>query len=136
MFQLFITPSFATRGGNRGAGKHFLIPAPIKLKSEYKKKGKSVKYLAILKSYNLKFDSAARTHLRRNVTELMEAAPGKAWQTLKKMGAQPGECGGQGGFTLTEHLEQKTRRDSNPRHKTRHSQTSAFSWKNRPQTPH
>ena len=45
-------------------------------------------------------------HLKRNVSDLMQAAPGKAWQTLKKMGAQPGECGGQGGFTLTEHLDQ------------------------------
>ena len=45
-------------------------------------------------------------HLNRNVTDLMQAAPGKAWDTLKKMGAQPGECGGQGGFTLTEHLEE------------------------------
>ena len=45
-------------------------------------------------------------HLKRNVTDLMQAAPGRAWDTLKRMGAQPGECGGQGGFTLTEHLEQ------------------------------
>ena len=75
-------------------------------KSEYRKNGKSVKYLGLLKAFNQKFESAARTHLRRNVNELMEAAPGKAWQTLKKMGAQPGECGGQGAFTLSEHLEQ------------------------------
>jgi hypothetical protein len=75
-------------------------------KSEYKKNGKSAKYLGLLNSYNHKFQNAARTHLKRNVTELMEAAPGKAWQTLKKMGAQPGECGGQGSFTLSEHLEQ------------------------------
>ena len=75
-------------------------------KSEYKKNGKSTKYIGLLESYNRTFERAARTHLKQNVTELMEAAPGKAWQTLKKMGAQPGECGGQGGFTLTEHLEQ------------------------------
>ena len=41
----------------------------------------------------------------------MQAAPGKAWNTLKKMGAQPGECGGEGAFTLTEHLEQNLSTD-------------------------
>ena len=75
-------------------------------KEEYRKNGKSIKYLNMLKSYNQKFKSAAQQHLRRNVTDLMEAAPGKAWATLKRMGAQPGECGGEGAFTMTEHLEQ------------------------------
>ena len=45
-------------------------------KSEYKKNGKSVKYLGLLKTYNHKFESAAKTLFKRNV------APGKAWQTL------------------------------------------------------
>ena len=60
----------------------------------------------MLQSYKEKVKSAAKMHLKRNVSDLMQAAPGKAWDTLKKMGAQPGECGGQGGFTLTEHLEE------------------------------
>ena len=49
--------------------------------------------------------TASQQHLRRNVTDLMEAAPGRAWATLKRMGAQPGKCGEEGSFTLTNHLE-------------------------------
>ena len=75
-------------------------------KVEYRKHGKSIKYLNLLRSYDQKYKSAAKLHLRRNVTDLLEAAPGKAWATLKRMGAQPGECGGEGAFTMTEHLEQ------------------------------
>ena len=75
-------------------------------KQEYRKHGKSSKYLNLLKSYDIKFKNSAKKHLRRNVTDLMEAAPGKAWATLKRMGAQPGDCGGEEAFTLTEHLEQ------------------------------
>ena len=75
-------------------------------KAEYKKNGKSTKYNSLLQAYNQKYESSSKMHLKRNVTDLMQAAPGRAWDTLKKMGAQPGECGGQGGFTLTEHVEQ------------------------------
>ena len=35
----------------------------------------------------------------------MEYEPGKAYQTLKKMGAQPGDNLDDGSFNLTEHLE-------------------------------
>ena len=74
-------------------------------KEEYKMHGRSKKYEKLLKSYNDKFHSAAKQHLRLNVTDLMEAAPGRAWAVLKKMGAAPGECGEEGAFTMTEHLE-------------------------------
>ena len=60
----------------------------------------------MLQAYNWKVDNAAKMHLKKNVIDLMQAAPGRAWDTLKKMGAQPGECGGQGAFTLTEHMDQ------------------------------
>ena len=62
-------------------------------KCEYKKHGQSAKYSQILSSYNLKFHTATKEHLRNNVTDLMQAAPGRAWSVLKKMGAAPGECG-------------------------------------------
>ena len=75
-------------------------------KVEYRKHGKSTKYLYLLKAYNSKCKTAAQLSLQRNVSDLMEPAPGKAWATLKKMGAQPGECGGEEAFTLTDHLEQ------------------------------
>jgi hypothetical protein len=74
-------------------------------KSEYRKHGKSVKYQSLLKSYNEKYRSAAGQHLRRNVTDLMEAAPGQAWSVLKRMGARPGECGEEAAFSMTEHVE-------------------------------
>ena len=75
-------------------------------KSEYRRHGRSSKYENLLQSYNEKLHSAARQHLRKNVTDLMEAAPGRAWAVLKKMGAAPGECGEDGAFTMTEHLEE------------------------------
>ena len=75
-------------------------------KAEYRRNGKSKKYIGLLQSYYQKYKEATKMHLKRNVSDLMQAAPGKAWQTVKKMGAQSGECGGQGGFTLTEHLDQ------------------------------
>ena len=65
-------------------------------KIEYKKHGNIIKYHNLLKANNYKLKSAAQLNLRRNVTDLMEAAPGKAWATFKKMGAQPSDCGGEG----------------------------------------
>ena len=60
----------------------------------------------MLQSYNQKLQSATAQHLKKNVNDLMEAAPGRAWATLKRMGAQPGECGEDGNFSMTEHIEQ------------------------------
>ena len=62
-------------------------------KTEYRRHGRSNKYEKLLQAYNEKLHSATRQHLRRNVTDLMQAAPGRAWAVLKKMGAAPGECG-------------------------------------------
>jgi hypothetical protein len=76
-------------------------------KVEYVKHGKSIKYYSILATFDKKYKQAAAAHLEKNVRDLMEAAPGRAWATLKKMGAQPGDCGDDGSFTLSEHLDEK-----------------------------
>ena len=71
-------------------------------KKEYRKNGQSEKYKSLLQSYNQKCQNAASQHLKKkNVTDLIDAAPGKAWATLKRMGAQPGECGEDGNFSMT-----------------------------------
>ena len=36
----------------------------------------------------------------------MEEDPGKVYQSLKKLGAQPGDCSDEGSFTLISHLEE------------------------------
>ena len=75
-------------------------------KTEYKKKGKSDKYMNLLNSYNDKVYSASKQYLKKNVSDLMEAAPGRAWAVMKKMGAEPGQFGEEGAFSMTEHMEQ------------------------------
>ena len=75
-------------------------------KTEYKKHGKSNKYINLLNSNNEKIHSASKQYLKRNVSDLMEAAPGRAWAVLKKMGAEPGQFGEEGAFSMTEHVEQ------------------------------
>ena len=74
-------------------------------KNEYKKHGKTRKYSELQNAFQEKKSRAEKLYLNKNVTELMEAAPGRAWATLKRMGAQPGECGEEGSFELTEHVE-------------------------------
>ena len=48
---------------------------------------------------------AANDHLEKNVRSLKESDPGKAYSTLKKMGAQPGDMLDDGSFTLIDHLK-------------------------------
>ena len=60
-------------------------------KEEYKRHGKSEKYLNLQKQYNDKMYSTSKQYLKQNVTDLMEAAPGRAWSVLKKMGAREGD---------------------------------------------
>ena len=42
---------------------------------------------------------------KKNVRSLKEDDPGKAYRSLKKMGAQPGDCSNEGSFTLISHME-------------------------------
>ena len=50
-----------------------------------------------------KFQKAAQSYLRKNIDSLKQTNPGQAYRILKKMGAQPGECGESGTFTLPTH---------------------------------
>ena len=76
-------------------------------KREYLKKGKSENYMKLKKKFDCKFKKAAANYLEKNVRNLKEADPSKAYSTLKKMGSQPGDCIEEGQFTLLSHIEEK-----------------------------
>ena len=76
-------------------------------KRVYSKHGaKSEKYLKLRKLFDEKYLKAAHDYLQKNVSGLLESDPGKAYSTLKKMGAQPGDCQDDGSFQLIQHLDQ------------------------------
>ena len=57
-------------------------------KREYSKKGKTAKYYYDLsETFEMKYKKAAEDYLNKNVRDLKEADPGKAYATLKRMGA-------------------------------------------------
>jgi hypothetical protein len=70
---------------------------------EYREKGKSVKYERLKAEFDQKLEKAATKFLRKNVDSLKESNPGQAYNILKKMGAQPGECDDGSNFTLPSH---------------------------------
>ena len=76
-----------------------------KKKRIYLKSGNSDKYKKLREEYNLKYKKAAKKYIDKNVSALKQANPGKAYSTLKKMGAQPGDCNDEGTFTLLNHLD-------------------------------
>ena len=77
-----------------------------RLKSrEYNKKGRSEKYKRLQAEFDIKYEKAANKFLDKNVRDLKESDPGKAYATLKRMGAQPGDDLDDGTFSLLEHLE-------------------------------
>ena len=71
---------------------------------EWRKKGRSEKYLRLKKEFDEKFKKASSDHIRKCVSELKTENPGKAAATLKKLGAQPGDCEEGGAFTLLNHI--------------------------------
>ena len=76
------------------------------VKKEYRKKGKSAKYTKLKTAYDNKYKKAAAFYLNGCVTDMMNEAPGKAYRAIKKLGARPGDCGEEAGFTLASHVEQ------------------------------
>ena len=75
-----------------------------RLKSrEYSKRGKTEKYKALKNEFNTKLKAAAQKYLDKNVEELKNVNPGRAYKTLKRMGAQPGDCTDSGSFQLPSH---------------------------------
>ena len=76
-----------------------------KKKKEYRKWGRSDKYLKLQAEFQIKFKKAAKKYIEKNSTALKQENPGKAFATLRKMGAQPGDCGDEGSFSLQNHME-------------------------------
>ena len=61
------------------------------MKREYAKHQKSHKYFALKEKFQQLHSKAAKDHLKRNVESLLKTKPGRAFSTLKRMGARPGE---------------------------------------------
>ena len=74
-------------------------------KRQYRKNSESAKYLDLLSQFKTKYEAAAEAYLEKNVRSLKKDDPGKAYATLKRMGAQPGDCSDEGSFTLISHME-------------------------------
>ena len=70
---------------------------------EYIKRGKSLKYKNLSNQFKEKYKLEAEKFLRKNMDNLMECKPGQAYNILKKMGAQPGDCIDANTFTLPSH---------------------------------
>ena len=71
-------------------------------KREYRKHGKSTKFFGLKKKFDLLYNKASKSHLRSNVESLLTTKPGRAYSTLKSMGARPGEDLDGTNFTLPE----------------------------------
>ena len=77
-----------------------------KKKRERKNKGKSEKYIQLRNEFRQKCKKAASDFLKKCVSDLKISEPGKAAATLKRMGAQPGDCEEGGTFTLLSHIRE------------------------------
>ena len=75
-------------------------------KKEYRRIGKSKRYIQLRNEFDIKYNKATTKYLEKHVTHLKHDNPGKAFQTLKKMGAQPGDIDDIGSFTLKSHMQQ------------------------------
>ena len=73
---------------------------------EWKKNGKSEKYVDLKKEFDLKYKKASSEHIKKCVSDLKFEKPGTAAATLKRLGAQPGDCEEGNSFTLLNHLKE------------------------------
>ena len=71
---------------------------------EYTKRGKSAKYKAIDKEFEVKYKAEALKYMQNNIDSLKHSNPGRAFSTLKRLGAQPGDCTDSNTFSLPSHL--------------------------------
>ena len=71
---------------------------------EFRKHGKSRKYLNLSQSFDIKLLKSSKHFLKKNVDSMMNAKPGQAYKVLKRMGAQPGDNPEDGSFTLPEYV--------------------------------
>ena len=70
---------------------------------EYIKRGKTLKYQKLKALFDSKYKEAAQNYLNKNLENLREAEPGKAFSILKRLGAKPGEGTDSGTFSLPQH---------------------------------
>ena len=62
--------------------------------------------MKLKKEFEVKYKKAASAYLTKCVSDLKTAQPGKAAATLKRLGAQPGDCSEAGTFTLLNHTKE------------------------------
>ena len=74
---------------------------------EWVKNGKTEKYKQLSRRFEAKYKTAAEHYMRQKIDSLKESKPGKAFKILKDMGAQPGDCTDNHGFTLPSHQMEK-----------------------------
>ena len=111
MLQVSVDAIFPTKRCRISSDDKPFITAELKkldmyVKREYKLKGKSEKYKKIKSVYDRKFQRAASEYLQGCVQDMMEEQPGKAYRAMRKLGARPGDCDDEAGFTLTSHVEE------------------------------
>ena len=70
---------------------------------EYIKRGKTDKYRQLDKIFTEKYKNESKKYLQKNLDALRDTNPGQAYNILKKMGAQPGDCIDANQFTLPNH---------------------------------
>ena len=73
---------------------------------EYFKNGKSMKYNSLRAEFERKYKMEAKKYIEKNVEEPKVSKPGKAFCTLKKLGAQPGDCNDSNSFILPSHTSE------------------------------
>jgi len=70
---------------------------------EYSKRGKSEKYKKLSSIYEAKYKAEAEKFLNKNMEALRDSKPGQAFNILKQMGSQPGDCIDSNTFSLPNH---------------------------------
>ena len=71
---------------------------------EYKKWGKSQKYINLTQQFETKLLKSSSQFVRKNVDSILQAKPGQAYKALKRMGAQPGDNPEDRSFLLPEYV--------------------------------
>ena len=74
-----------------------------KRKKVYRKEGKSEKYAKLLSEFEKKFSKSMSDYMQKNITDIMNSNPSKAYALLKRLGAKPGDCDEMTEFTLPSH---------------------------------
>ena len=64
-----------------------------------------MKFKKLHEEFDRKYEAAAARYIQTKVDDLKEAQPGKAYNVLKTMGAQPGDCTDEQTFPLPGHRE-------------------------------